>query len=294
VTDPSSLGADPPQVAAAPPVDRTVADLRVRVAGWRREGRSVALVPTMGSLHAGHTELVKAAGADGARVVVSIFVNPTQFAPTEDLSAYPRNEARDLEGLAGMADSVFAPAVEEMYPSGFATTVSLAGPAIGLESDFRPNHFAGVATVVTKLLLSALPDRAWFGEKDYQQLLVVRRMARDLAIPVDIEGLPTVREADGLALSSRNVYLSPEERETAPELYNALTAAAEAIRGGALAMTALAEARQYLASHGFDVDYVELRDAATLSPVTDQAAEPLRILAAARLGRTRLIDNVAV
>lgn len=282
-----------PQPAALPPVDRSIADLRIRVAGWRSEGRSVSLVPTMGALHAGHVELVRAAAADGARVVVSIFVNPTQFAPTEDFSAYPRNEERDLAALSGIADAVFAPTVGEMYPPGFATTVSLAGPALGLETEFRPNHFAGVATVVAKLLLAALPDRALFGEKDYQQLLVVRRMVRDLAIPVDIVGVPTIREADGLALSSRNAYLSPEERQVAPELHRALVIAAAAIRAGGLAVTALAEARQTLNDRGFDVDYVELRDAGSLGDVTDRAA-PLRLLAAARLGRTRLIDNIPV
>lgn len=282
-----------PQPAALPPVDRSIADLRIRVAGWRSEGRSVSLVPTMGALHAGHVELVRAAAADGARVVVSIFVNPTQFAPTEDFSAYPRNEERDLAALSGIADAVFAPTVGEMYPPGFATTVSLAGPALGLETEFRPNHFAGVATVVAKLLLAALPDRALFGEKDYQQLLVVRRMVRDLAIPVDIVGVPTIREADGLALSSRNAYLSPEERQVAPELHRALVIAAAAIRAGGLAVTALAEARQTLNDRGFDVDYVELRDAGSLGEVTDRAA-PLRLLAAARLGRTRLIDNIPV
>lgn len=272
---------------------RTVAELRKRVAAWRKAGETVALVPTMGSLHEGHLSLVALAKTKADRVVVSIFVNPTQFAPTEDFSAYPRNEERDLAALAGIADAVFAPTVGEMYPPGFATTVSLAGPALGLETEFRPNHFAGVATVVAKLLLAALPDRALFGEKDYQQLLVVRRMVRDLAIPVDIVGVPTIREADGLALSSRNAYLSPEERQVAPELHRALVIAAAAIRAGGLAVTALAEARQTLNDRGFDVDYVELRDAGSLGEVTDRAA-PLRLLAAARLGRTRLIDNIPV
>jgi pantoate--beta-alanine ligase len=248
----------------------------------------------MGSLHAGHLALVDEARGLADRVVVSIFVNPIQFAPGEDYPSYPRDLDGDVTKLADLADAVFAPEAAEMYPDGFATSVHLAGPAVGLESDFRPDHFAGVATIVTKLLLAVTPDAAVFGEKDYQQLLVIRRLVADLRIPVDIAAGPIVREADGLALSSRNAYLSDDERATAPALHRVLKAAAAAIAGGELVATSLEEARQTLLSTGFDVDYLELRNAASLASVTDQTSEPLRILSAVRLGRTRLIDNIAV
>ncbi len=277
------------------PVERTVADLRRRVSGWRTAGQTIALVPTMGALHEGHLALVRAARQEAERVIVSIFVNPTQFGPNEDLDAYPRNEAADLARLAPLdVDAVFAPSAREMYPDGPMTSIAVGGPSVGLESDFRPHHFHGVATIVAKLLLACLPDVAVFGEKDYQQLLVVRRLVRDLDIPVRIVGVPTIREPDGLALSSRNAYLTPQERAIAPELHDTLEKAAAAIRSGTLAVTALAEARAHLEGLGFDVDYVELRDADTLAAVTDRQSERLRLLVAARLGRTRLIDNIAV
>ncbi|MGV8840555.1 MAG: pantoate--beta-alanine ligase [Bauldia sp.] len=278
-----------------PPTDATIAAVRERVAAWRADGERVGFVPTMGALHAGHLALVRNARRTAGRVIVSVFVNPTQFAPTEDFGAYPRDLAGDLAKLAsGGADAVFAPTTREMYPAGFATEIRVGGPSAGLETDFRPHFFAGVATVVAKLLIAVGPDVAVFGEKDYQQLLVVRRLVADLRLPVEIIGHPVERETDGLALSSRNAYLSPAERATAPTLHAALTAAAAAIRAGADADTALAAARARLADAGFVVDYVELRSAADLSPVDGPSTGPLRLLAAARLGRTRLIDNIAV
>ena len=272
-----------------------VATLRRALAGWRRAGERIALVPTMGALHEGHLALVRLARAECERVVVSIFVNPTQFAPNEDFSAYPRTLDEDLAKLAGLADLVFTPAADEMYPPGSATTVSVAGPAtVGLEDRFRPTHFAGVATVVAKLLVQTLPDVAIFGEKDFQQLKVIARMARDLHLPVSILGGATMREPDGVALSSRNRYLSPAERAVAPRLHHALQEGAAAIRAGAAPAEAAAEAAAALAASGFAVDYVAARDAETLEPVASPAAGPVRLLAAARLGRTRLIDNIAV
>ena len=279
----------------AVPVARTAKALRRAIAGWREAGTRVALVPTMGALHDGHLALVRLARRRAERVVVSIFVNPTQFGPGEDLSKYPRNFADDRRRLDGLADLVFAPAVEDMYPDGAATTVSVAGPAVvGLEDRFRPTHFAGVATVVAKLLIQAMPDVALFGEKDYQQLKVVTRMAADLHLPVRIIPGPTVREPDGLALSSRNRYLSAEERETASLLHRALQACAEAIRSGTALAQALTLARRSVTAAGFDLDYLEARDADTLEPVAPAGATPLRLLVAARIGTTRLIDNIAV
>jgi pantoate--beta-alanine ligase len=281
--------------SAALPVDRSIAALRARVAAWRANGDTVALVPTMGALHAGHLALARAGAERAKRVVVSIFVNPTQFAPNEDFSTYPRDEAADLAKLASVGvDAVFGPDVGEIYPPGFATSVAVAGPALGLESDFRPHFFGGVATVVAKLLLSCLPDAALFGEKDYQQLIVVRRMVADLALPTEIVGLPTIREADGLALSSRNAYLLPAERKTAPRLFAILNETAFGIRGQAPPVERIIAAERALAEAGFRVDYVALRNAQTLAPVVDSDAEPLRLLAAAWLGKTRLIDNVPV
>lgn len=278
-----------------PAVDPTVADIRRRVAGWRQAGARIALVPTMGALHDGHIALIHAARRQADRTVVSIFLNPTQFGPNEDLATYPRTWEADLAALTRLGiDTVFAPNVAEMYPDGFATTVTVAGPGLGLETDFRPRFLTGVATVVSKLLIACAPDIAIFGEKDYQQLLVIRRLVADLGLPMTIVGHATVREGDGLALSSRNGYLSAKERRTAPTLYQALTAAAAAIRGGAPVDEALAAARATLQAVGFAVDYVELRNAETLAPVADLTSEPLRLLAAARLGKTRLIDNVAV
>lgn len=284
--------------AGGPEVVRTVADLRERVRAWRGEGLRIGLVPTMGALHEGHLSLVRASMRDCDRTVVSIFVNPTQFAPSEDFDAYPRGEAEDLAKLAALgAHLAFAPDRAEMYADGFATTVTVSGVSEGLCSLTRPHFFQGVATVVTKLLLQCLPDRAYFGEKDYQQLQVVRRLARDLDIPVEIVGAPTVREPDGLALSSRNAYLTAEHRATAPALYRTMCAVAERIAGGEAVAAALARGRDELAGAGFDpIDYLELREAGTLAPISGvwDRATPARVLAAAYLGRTRLIDNIPV
>jgi len=274
---------------------RSIAELRQRIREWRARGGRIGLVPTMGALHAGHLALVAAAQAQCQRTVVSIFVNPKQFGPREDFSTYPRPEADDLAMLtAAGADLAYIPAVEEMYADGFATTISLGGPAEPLEGAHRPGHFDGVATVVCKLLTQAAPDAAFFGEKDYQQLLVVRRMARDLNLPVDIVGVPTVREPDGLALSSRNVYLSPDERRIAPNLNRVMRAAAGEIAESAEAAAILERGIAELNAAGFRVEYLELRDAETLAPLADAASRPARLLAAAQLGRTRLIDNIAV
>ena len=277
-----------------PETIRTIRELRARVEAWRKNGFSVGMVPTMGALHRGHLALIETAQQQCDRVVVTLFVNPTQFAPTEDLSAYPRDENADgwkLEALG--IDVLFAPPTEEMYPAGFDLTVTVGGPAAGLETDFRPYHFAGVATIVAKLLIAGLPDRAYFGEKDFQQLLVVKKLVHDLGLPTEIVGCPTVREADGLAMSSRNAYLSAKERAQAPKLYSALQDVARRIRGGEATASALAAGRTALAAAAFTVDYFEARNAETLSP-EDLKAEPLRLLVAAKLGRTRLIDNIAV
>ena len=274
---------------------RTVKALRRRIAGWRGAGERIALVPTMGALHEGHLALVRLGRRRADRVVVSIFVNPTQFAPNEDFSAYPRTLTDDSRKLAGIADLIFAPSVDEMYPEGSATTVSLTGPAaVGLEDRFRPTHFQGVTTVVAKLFVQAMPDLAIFGEKDFQQLKVVTRMARDLHLPVRILGGATVREPDGLALSSRNRYLSPDERARAPHLHQALRACADAIRAGVTLAEAVAEARTAIVSAGFEIDYLEARHAETLAPIASAPDGPVRLLAAARLGVTRLIDNIPV
>ena len=284
-------------MAARVSIARTVASLRRAVSGYRERAETVALVPTMGALHAGHLALVDRARRRADRVVVSIFVNPAQFSPAEDFSTYPRTFDADIRAIAQAGgDLVWAPkSIAEMYPPGFALQVVPGGPAtVGLEDAFRPHFFTGVATVVAKLLLQSLPDVALFGEKDFQQLRVVERMAADLDIPTTIVGVPTVRERDGLALSSRNVYLSPEDRATAPMLYKALRQCARAVAEGRAPQEAAAETRQALAAAGFIVDYVEVRHAHTLAPITDAASEPMRVLAAAKLGPTRLIDNLAV
>ena len=274
---------------------RSISRLRARVGVWRKAGLSIGMVPTMGALHAGHLALIEAAKRQADRVVVTLFVNPTQFAPTEDLAAYPRDEEADRQKLAGVGvDLLFAPPTEEMYPAGFDTMIVVGGPSAGLETDFRPHFFNGVATIVAKLLIAGLPDRAFFGEKDFQQLLVVKKLVRDLDLPTEIVGCPTVREADGLALSSRNTYLSPDERARAPQLYVTLQEVAARLRAGELSSVALAEARETLAAFGFAVDYFEIRNAETLAPVADLEGEPLRLLVAAKLGKTRLIDNIAV
>lgn len=279
---------------------RSVAALRARVAEWRsvsdaRAGQ-IALVPTMGALHLGHLALVKAARARAQHVVVSLFVNPTQFGPTEDFARYPRDELADARALdAAKADLLYAPTVEEMYPEGFVTTVTVPDLSAEMEGAVRPHHFAGVATVVTKLLNQAQADLAFFGEKDYQQLLVIRRLARDLDIGTRIVGLPTVRDVDGLALSSRNAYLGPEERKIAPALYRTLKDLAAALEAGqGPAADVVERARQTLLNEGFSgVDYLDLRDAETLVRL-DKIHRPARLLAAVRLGKTRLIDNVPV
>lgn len=256
----------------------------------------MALVPTMGALHAGHISLVSEAKKRAHRVVLSIFVNPTQFAPHEDFDAYPRNFEADAEKFAAAeGDLIFAPSVADMYGTGFATTVVVEGPArAGLEDRFRPTHFAGVATVVAKLLNQCRPDVALFGEKDYQQLKVITRMAQDLDLETEIIGVPTLREADGLALSSRNVYLSAEERQTAAQLHATLQRCAADLRKGSAVKSALERARAGLADCGFAVDYIEARHAETLAPVAGLRDGPVRLLVAAKLGRTRLIDNIAV
>ena len=285
-----------PNPETGPAVVRTVADLRAAIAGWRAAGARVGLVPTMGALHEGHLALVHAAVAAADKVAATIFVNPAQFGEGEDFAAYPRDEADDLAKLAAAgADLTFIPAIDEVYPDGFATTVSVAGLTDGLCGVFRPGHFEGVATVVAKLLIQAGADIAFFGEKDYQQLQVIRRLARDLDIPVEIAGVPTVREADGLALSSRNAYLSPEQRRIAPVLHRTLAAIAVDVGGGVRTGSAAAQwGRDQLTAAGFDpVDYVAICDARTLAPV-ETADRPARVLAAAWLGRARLIDNLAV
>jgi pantoate--beta-alanine ligase len=274
-----------------------VAELRAQVAAWRAAGERVGFAPTMGSLHQGHLSLVRKAREHAERVVVSIFVNPTQFAPHEDFDAYPRNEGRDRDLLADVAcDLVFAPTVTEMYAEGFSTEVKVAGVSEPLDGISRPHHFAGVATVVTKLLLQCGPDVAVFGEKDYQQLQVIKRLVRDLDIPVEIIGAPTVRLHDGLAESSRNAYLTPIERQIAPRLNLTLSHAADRLRRGDAVSDVEAAGVEALKSAGFSrVDYFEVRrseDLSRLGPGPTQ--EPARVLAAAVLGKTRLIDNIAV
>jgi pantoate--beta-alanine ligase len=283
--------------ASAPPIVRTVAELRAQVGAWRADGERVGFVPTMGALHEGHLSLVRLAKANAGRAVVSIFVNPTQFAPNEDFEAYPRDEARDAELLASVGcDLVYAPAAAEMYPPGFATTVTVAGVSEPLDGAARPGHFAGVATVVSKLLLQCGANVAVFGEKDYQQLQVIRRLVADLDIPVEILGGPIARARDGLALSSRNAYLTDAERPVAAELHRALAAAVEALRAGRPVAEVEAQAMARLLAAGFArVDYVEVRGAADLARLGPGPVQPpARVLGAAMLGKTRLIDNLAV
>lgn len=273
----------------------TVRETRQAVTEARAQGRSIGFVPTMGALHAGHLSLIEAARRRDGFVVVSIFVNPTQFGPQEDFAKYPRTLDADcvLCREAGV-DLVFAPPIEEMYPEGFATTVHVAGVTERMEGLFRPGHFDGVATVVCKLLGIVQPERAYFGQKDYQQLVVVRRMVADLNLPVEVVGCPTVREADGLAMSSRNRYLSAEERTVAPRLYQALRAGAEVLRRGGTGEEAVRRAQEVLVSEPrFRVQYVEAADPETLAP-HPQAGRPAVLLAAAFLGETRLIDNLVV
>lgn len=277
-----------------PEVVDSVAALRAEIRDWRRDGLRVAMVPTMGALHEGHLSLIRIAREKAERCVVSIFVNPTQFAPSEDLDKYPRQLARDLDMLATVkADLAFTPTVGAMYPAGFATGISVGGPSAGLESDFRPTFFEGVATVVAKLFLQATPDYAVFGEKDYQQLCVVRQLCRDLDLPVEIIGAPTIRDAHGLAMSSRNAYLGEAELAVARQLNVILQKAAAALAAGAHQDDATGEASRALIAAGFQkIDYVEARESLTLVPWRRDRVG--RLLAAAWLGKTRLIDNVEV
>ena len=273
---------------------RDLNDLRAAVGQFRAEGATIAFVPTMGALHAGHIALVEAANRPGTKVVASIFVNPRQFGAGEDLSRYPRKELADLKMLADAGcDLAWLPAVEQMYPDGFATNVAVSGVSEGLDGAARPGHFDGVATVVAKLFNQVDPDRAYFGEKDFQQLAVVRRMVADLDFDVEIVGVPTQRDDDGLALSSRNVYLDEDERHRAVALPRALGVAVQALARGDDAEQVLAQAHASLNAAGFVVDYVSLVDAETLVP-GPAAGRPRRLLAAARMGMTRLIDNVPV
>jgi pantoate--beta-alanine ligase len=272
---------------------RTVKDLRAQVAKWRQAGEPIALVPTMGALHAGHLSLIAVAKDHAKHVVASIFVNPAQFGPKEDFKRYPRDEAGDVEKLAEAGvELVFIPDTTEIYPAGFATKVSLPSLTEDLCGAARPNHFDGVATVVTKLLLQCAPDVAVFGEKDYQQLLVIKQLVRDLNIPVQIVAGPIVREPDGLALSSRNGYLSPAERKTAPILYQVLSEAGAALANGEGCDAASSAGRFKLEGEGFRVDYVAIRDPETLAPLSGPISRPARVMGAVHLGTTRLIDNV--
>jgi len=276
-------------------VIRGVAALRAEVRGWKAAGQSIGVVPTMGALHEGHLSLARAARRDCARVVATIFVNPKQFNNPEDLRKYPRSEAADVALLDGVGvDLVFIPEPEEVYPDGFASTVTVGGVSEPLEGRMRPGHFDGVATVVTKLFGMTEADRGYFGQKDWQQLQVVLRLVRDLNLPVEVVGCETIREADGLAMSSRNVRLTAEGRARAGVLYAAITAAAEDIRAGQSDRMAIREAAEKLRAVGFErVEYIELRDAATLMP-SDDTRRPRRMLAAAWLDGVRLIDNIPV
>lgn len=277
------------------PILRTVDDLRDQIAHWRNKGERIALVPTMGALHHGHISLVELAKRHADRVVVSIFVNPKQFGPNEDLAKYPRQEEADLQALSrAQTDLAFCPTVDQMYPEGFCTNISLAGMTDVLCGASRPGHFDGVATVVTKLLLQAVPDVAIFGEKDYQQLQVIRRFVLDLNIPVQIIGAPLIRDADGLATSSRNAYLSAEERVIAKQLPATLIQIAEQARGGKPLQELLETGKKLILEAGFDtIDYLEFREASTLA-ASQIVGHDTRLFVAARLGKTRLIDNIPV
>ncbi len=279
-----------------PAVARTLPTLRRALDKLRVRKTTVALVPTMGALHQGHLALVRQAKRRCDKVIVSVFVNPTQFAPHEDFSTYPRTWKADVAKLAGEdVDLIWNPAVAAMYPDGFASRISCDGPAIaGLEDRYRPHFFGGVATVVGKLFIQCRPNVAMFGEKDFQQLCVVRRMARDLDLGVRVIGVPTVRESDGLAMSSRNVYLSPEQRRVAPTLYRTMQDCAKRLRGGGDLNSVIAEGAACISRAGFALDYLEARHSETLAPVTSLSDGPIRLLVAARIGATRLIDNLGV
>jgi pantoate--beta-alanine ligase len=270
--------------------------LRWEIAEWRRAGVRVGLVPTMGALHDGHLSLAAETRRHADRVVASIFINPKQFAPHEDFDRYPRDVEADSAKLvrSGAVDLLFTPTVEEIFPDGFATQVMVGGPGTGLETDFRPHFFSGVATVVAKLLIAAMPDVATFGEKDFQQLLVVRRLTRDLGLPIEIVGAPIVREPDGLAMSSRNAYLKPDERVIAGKLNLVLKDVCAQVRAGGKVSSAERSGAKALREAGFAaVDYLAVRDADTLASI-DVLTRPARVLAAGRVGQTRLIDNMAV
>ncbi|ARE38630.1 Pantoate--beta-alanine ligase [Rhodovulum sp. P5] len=277
------------------PILRKLADLRALTREWRGNGDRIAVVPTMGALHEGHLSLVQAAKAAADRVIVTIFVNPRQFNNPEDLANYPRTEESDAAKLAPFAvDAIYVPDPDQVYPEGFSTTVSVAGVSAGLCGAHRPGHFDGVATVVTKLFLQTQADCAFFGEKDYQQLLVVKRLVRDLDIPIEVVACPTVREGDGLALSSRNLRLSAAARAKAPALYTALTSAADAIGRGEDVAATLETARKVILAAGYaEVEYLELRAEGSLAPVASLSG-PARLLVAASLDDIRLIDNVPV
>ena len=283
-------------MSRSPMIVRTVPALRRALESIGAKKATTALVPTMGALHDGHVSLVRLAKRRATRVIVSIFVNPTQFAPSEDFSSYPRTWKADVAKLAAEdVDLIWNPDVKTMYPDGFATRILTEGPATaGLEDRFRPHFFGGVTTVVGKLFTQVRPDFAVFGEKDFQQLRVVTRMARDLDLGIKVIGSKTVREGDGLAMSSRNVYLSPEERRTAPGLYRAMKEAARRLRGGDDIEAAMAGGAELAAGAGFTLDYFEVRHAETLAPIASVNDGPIRILTAARIGKTRLIDNIAV
>jgi pantoate--beta-alanine ligase len=283
-------------MSRSPMIVRTLPALRRALDGLRARKGTVGLVPTMGALHDGHVSLVRLAKRRATKVVVSIFVNPAQFAPTEDFSSYPRTWKADVAKLAAEGvDLIWNPNVKTMYPEGFATRILPEGPATaGLEDRFRPHFFGGVATVVGKLFTQCRPEFALFGEKDFQQLRVVAQMARDLDLGVRVIGAATVRERDGLAMSSRNVYLSPEQRLTAPALYRAMKETARRLRGGDDLEAAVAGGAELIAAAGFALDYFEARHAQTLAPVKSLEDGPIRLLVAARIGNTRLIDNVAV
>jgi pantoate--beta-alanine ligase len=283
-------------MSRSPLIVRTVPALRRALESIRAKKAVTALVPTMGALHDGHVSLVRLAKRRADRIIVSIFVNPAQFAPSEDFSSYPRTWKADVAKLAAEGvDLIWNPDVKTMYPDGFATRILTDGPAVvGLEDRFRPHFFGGVTTVVGKLFTQVRPDVAVFGEKDFQQLRVVSRMAADLDLGVRVIGSKTVRERDGLAMSSRNVYLSPEERAAAPALYRAMKQSAERLRNGDAIAAAIAGGAKLAADAGFKLDYLEVRDAETLAPIASAKDRPMRILAAAIIGKTRLIDNIAV
>jgi pantoate--beta-alanine ligase len=283
-------------MSRSPMIVRTLPALRRALDGLRAKKATIALVPTMGALHDGHVSLVRLAKRRAAKVVVSIFVNPAQFAPTEDFNSYPRTWKADVARLtAEGVDLIWNPDVKTMYPAGFATKILTKGPATaGLEDRFRPQFFGGVATVVGKLFTQCRPDIALFGEKDFQQLRVITQMARDLDLGVRVIGAQTVRERDGLAMSSRNVYLSPGERATAPALYRAMKETAKRLRGGDDLEAAMAGGTELITAAGLALDYFEARHARTLAPIKSVKDGPIRLLAAARLGNTRLIDNIAV